>query len=123
MLGGKADEAPDQLLEVALESLKRAEALLESPSPSGLDRCAEALGAAIAALRQRPNQSGMPRDTRPAANVLAVRRAVLRCAALLNKAADFRMGWSAMAASMCAGYTALGAPAQTIHPARVWVRG
>lgn len=108
----------------ALARVENAEKQLRDPSPAALDGCAGALEAALSELREWLQYRGFrPGARESAAEAGALRRAVLRCAELLNKAAEFRTGWNAVAGGMCAGYTAGGVPAEREHAVRVWMKG
>ena len=108
----------------ALAQVKTAERLLEDPSPAKLDHCSDVLAGVI--LKMREWQSRRPPGTgtaEAAGQAQVLRAAVLRCAQLLEKAAEFRAGWELIAALMCEGYTGGGTAAERAHGARICIRG
>jgi hypothetical protein len=98
-------------------------ALVEA-SPQALERCAEALRAAIAGLNRRRSApvGGEPSDP--------VRREALRLQTdlrlltrLLEHAAEYHAGWLGFAGSACAGYTGSGAAAEVPRRGRLLTQG
>jgi len=112
-----------RMLQAALLDLKEAEGLLRNPSPAALDRCAEVLGCAVSRLREWRAHRAQSANPAALAQARTLQTAIRRAARLLESAAEFRARWSRIAAVMCAGYTASGAPAVPARSGKVCVRG
>jgi len=113
------------LAEVRAE-VQRACDLLRTPTPAAVDLCAAVIGAAISRLGAwRKRFQGHDRaDGRLALGEAArLSAAVRRAGRLLESAAFYHAGWRRALGSLCAGYTASGAPADAARPGRLYVRG
>ena len=104
--------------------LDRVAALLVSPVPATLDRCAQSLEAASFELSDLCSHLS-PGDADPGllAEAQRLQRGVARATALLDRAAQFHHGWNQILGAMCAGYQAGGIVAPIVRPARVCVQG
>jgi hypothetical protein len=106
-----------------LEAMVRdARRMLTAPTPEILDECCHRLAEAAGVLRQL--QTGLPsgdakRDAALRALLGDLRAEIARLTILLDGAAAFHNGWVRLAASMVAGYTAEGTPAQPETAPRV----
>jgi hypothetical protein len=93
-------------------------------SPAALDRCSGALESAVERLTAL--ESGLT-GTCPNAEVLEeawrLRRSIRRASALLENAAAYHRGWSAVVAVKTAGYGPGGVPGDVIPSRHVWVEG
>jgi len=92
-------------------------------TPAALDCCSGALQAAVERLAQL--QSGWT-ETPNAADLeeaWRLRRSVQRASALLENAAAYHRGWSAVVAVKAAGYGPGGIPGEVVPGRRVWMEG
>lgn len=111
------------LAEVRAE-VQRASDLLRSPTPAAIDRCSAALGSAISRLVEwRKQFRGQDRISKTIEEARLLRTTVHRAARLLESAAAYHAGWRKALGSLCAGYTASGAPADAAPPGRLCLRG
>jgi hypothetical protein len=100
--------------------------LLQDPTPAAVDGSALALGRAISELGE---WRGAFEGCDKRANRLALeeaarlRTAVRRAGRLLETAAQYHAKWRLALESLCAGYTASGAPAATARSGRLCLRG
>jgi hypothetical protein len=113
------------LAEIRAE-VQRACDLLRAPSPAAVDCCAVTIGSAISGLGEwRKRFQGHDRTANRLAleEALRLRSAVRRAGRLLESAAGYHAGWRQTLGSLCAGYTASGAPAAAAQPGRLCLRG
>jgi hypothetical protein len=100
--------------------------LLRAPSAAAVDRCAAAIGSAISRLAEwRKRFQGDDRTANRLAleEALRLRAAVRLAGRLLETAAQYHARWRQALESLCAGYTASGAPAAARRPGRLCLRG
>ena len=113
------------LAEVRAE-VQRACDLLRCPTPAAVDRCSTALVSAISRLvewRKRFQEGDRASNRLALEEARRLRVSVHRAARLLESAAAYHAGWRKALGSLCAGYTASGAPADAAPPGRLCLRG
>jgi hypothetical protein len=113
------------LAEVQAE-VQRACDLLRSPTPAAVDRCSIALASAISRLvdwSKRFHGGDRVSNRLALEEARRLRASVHRAAGLLESAAAYHAGWRKALGSLCAGYTASGAPADAAPPGRLCMRG
>jgi hypothetical protein len=106
--------------------VQRACDLLRAPSPAAVDRCTVALGLAVSLLGEwRKGFQGHDHTANRLAleEALRLRATVRRASRLLETAAEYHVRWRQALGSLCAGYTASGAPAAAARPGRLFLRG
>jgi hypothetical protein len=96
--------------------------LLHSPTAEAVDRCSMLLESAWSRMADSQSQIGEAHGD-PAALEAAwrVRRSFLKAAKLLEGAAAFHNGWTAIRGSMTGGYTDRGEPAPVRHAGRIYL--
>jgi hypothetical protein len=113
------------LAEVRAE-VQRACDLLRTPSPAAVYRCTAVLGSAVSLLGEwRKGFRGHDHTANRLAleEALQLRATVRRARRLLETAAEYHARWRQALGSLCAGYTASGAPAAAARPGRLCLRG
>jgi argininosuccinate lyase len=96
----------------AQDELRRACALLSSPSPDAMTACGRALKTAVTELQAwLPEGSRGRGDQETTEAVLALRRSVMQAQRLLQSAAEYQANWLQRMCVMTAGYTGEGQPA------------
>ena len=115
---------PLPTIEELREMVRDARARLVSPTPERLEDCRRRVEEAVKLLRQLQSRlpSGNFRNDAALRAPLGVLRAeIARLNILLDGAAAFHTGWVRLAASMVAGYTADGTPAELEPTRRMWL--
>ena len=98
-------------------------ALVEA-SPAALERCAEALNAAVAGLRACRMESAADGRSEPARTEALRLQADLRgLSRLLEHAAAYHASWLGFAGSVWAGYTGSGSAAEVPRRGRLLTQG
>ena len=109
---------------VAREQAEQARNALTEASPAALERCSEALKAAIAGLERRRTESAVGGPSEPArSEALRLRTDLRVLTRLLEHAAAYHARWLGFAGSAWAGYTGTGAAAGVTRPGRILTQG
>jgi hypothetical protein len=110
-------------LKNAREELRRACALLSSPSPDAMAACGRALKGAVGELQVWLRETPPEERSGPTlAEVLELRRSILQAQRLLQAAAEYHSNWLQQLCLMAGGYAADGRAAIVEPVARFSLR-
>jgi hypothetical protein len=102
--------------------LDEACALLISPTPEVLDRCAVLLESAGRRMAEcQPQLAELRGDPAAIEGAWRVRRSFLKAGKLLANAARFHSDWTSIRGALTGGYTDRGEPAPVRHAGRIWL--
>jgi len=97
-------------------------ALLISPTPEVLDRCAVLLESAGRQMTECQAQiAGLRGDPTAIEGAWRVRLSFLKVGKLLANAARFHSDWMSVRGTLTGGYTDRGEPAPVRHARRIWI--
>jgi hypothetical protein len=107
-------------LRSASEQVQHACDLLLAPTPDALDDCSTRLEDAVGHLAALSTSNNSPETL---AEARRLRGAVRRAGALLANAAEYHHRWQEWIGVRTSGYGPDGVPGETVHAARLCLRG
>jgi hypothetical protein len=113
-----------EALRASVEEVERCCAALVAGRPEALEACPGTLeSAARRLLALRPGLNESAGDAEMLAEAWRLRRGVRRAGVLLENAATYHGGWTALLGLQLTGYRPGGLPGEVTPAGRVWMQG